>query len=116
MTTGAVVLLALVVALGVATLARWISFHRLGYRFIRSSRDQWVYEELSSAHRLRRLVFDGEMLVRAPHTLWIPDAASWDREMPEWAHGRRSEIVLRIKERAGNVVALVETKATSLSG
>lgn len=41
------------------------------------------------------LQFDFEM--GSPRDLlWVPDESSWESRMPEWAQGRRDEILQRI--------------------
>ena len=54
------------------------------------------YEELRGGE-WRRLDLDGEMLVgRAHHVIYFGSRESWSQG-PEWARGRRDEIIARIK-------------------
>jgi hypothetical protein len=54
------------------------------------------YEELHEGE-WRRLDIDGEMLVGpAHHVIYFGSRASWSQK-PEWARGRRDEIIGRIK-------------------
>jgi hypothetical protein len=54
------------------------------------------YEELRDS-TWRRLAIDGEMLTgRAHHVIYFGSRAAWNA-MPEWARGRRDEIIARVK-------------------
>jgi hypothetical protein len=54
------------------------------------------YEELQEGE-WRRLDIDGEMLTgRAHHVIYFGSRESWN-EAPDWARGRRDEIIRRIK-------------------
>ena len=49
---------------------------------------------------IEEIVIDGEILVGTPHhALYIYGPAEWDRRYPDWAHGRRDEIVRRIRSK-----------------
>jgi hypothetical protein len=43
-----------------------------------------------------------------PPDLYIPDAASWDAKTPSWMHGRRDDIVVRMRLACGDYT-IVET-------
>jgi hypothetical protein len=59
-------------------------------------RDSMYYEELRDGS-WERLDLGGEMLVgRAHHVIYFGSREAWKRQ-PEWAQGRRDEIVDRIK-------------------
>lgn len=61
-------------------------------------RDAMFYEEWGSGE-WRRLEIQGEMLMgRTHHVIYVPSPAAW-RVGPEWARGRRDEILARIKSR-----------------
>jgi hypothetical protein len=54
------------------------------------------YEELRDG-KWERLNLDGEMLMgRAHHIVYFGNREDWKKH-PEWAHGRRDEIIDRIK-------------------
>ncbi len=66
------------------------------WRVGHDDRDAVYYEELHGG-AWRRLVIDGEMLTgRAHHVIYFGPRAAWNA-MPEWAHGRRDEIIARMK-------------------
>src|SRR5262245_722686 len=65
---------------------------RVGHK----GRDSMYYEETCEGG-WRRLDIDGEMLTgRAHHVIYFGSRAKWDQG-PEWARGRREEIITRIK-------------------
>lgn len=49
----------------------------------------------------RGLLFDGGWGVH-PMVTYVPSAAIWDDVVPDWARGRRHEIVLRLIEHGAN--------------
>ncbi len=56
-----------------------------------------MYYEESVRGEWRRLRLDGEMLMgRAHHVIYFGTRDQWSRG-PEWARGRRDEIIARIK-------------------
>jgi hypothetical protein len=66
-----------------------------GWRVGHKGRDQMYYEELRDGV-WERLDVDGEMLTgRAHHVIYFASPESWLR-YPEWARGRRDEIIARI--------------------
>ena len=44
----------------------------------------------------------------APREVALPSMAQWDKEVPEWARGRRTEIMERINECLGNQATFVD--------
>jgi len=59
-------------------------------------RDGMYYEELRSG-QWERLSLDGEMMMgRAHHVIYFGTREDWKRK-PEWAQGRRDEIIDRVK-------------------
>jgi len=105
--TGALVLGGTFGLIAAAALLRigWLrlQFARLGYRAIRSGRDNILYEERDLTGARRRVVFGGEMLSRGPHLLYAPDAFTWNDSMPAWLHDRCVEVFQRITERFGPI-------------
>ena len=92
-----------IVVLGFASFAwKRYRFWRLGYRASRWYRDEVRYEEIASDAK-RFLTLDGQMLVGAPHLVYIPEAEAWEAKMPAWARGRRDQIISRIKAELGTV-------------
>jgi hypothetical protein len=68
-----------------------------GWRVGHHGRDRMYYEEWMNG-RWERLEIDGEMLLGpAHHVIYFASEAEWAK-YPPWAHGRRSEIVNRIKQ------------------
>jgi hypothetical protein len=93
------------VLLAVALRLGWLKlrFIRRGYRAGLLGRDNVVYEERGVADTTRRVVFHGEMLVRGPHVLYMPDDLEWNDSTPVWLHGRRQQVLDRIVEDLGRV-------------
>ena len=66
------------------------------WRVGHQGRDQMYYEERIGG-TWQRLEIQGEMLMGvAHHVIYFASPAAWDR-YPEWARGRREEIIARIK-------------------
>ena len=63
-----------------------------GFWVGREGRDDIVYEERRDG-AIQRLTIHGEMMTRGPHVIYVPNDEEWVRKMPEWAHGRRVEIL-----------------------
>ncbi len=61
-------------------------------------RDQIYYQELINDEWCKILI-DGEMLVGgdAHHVIYFDTTEQWAQKYPEWAKGRRAEIICRIK-------------------
>lgn len=67
-----------------------------GWRVGHSGRDQMYYEELLGG-AWQRIAIDGEMLMGpAHHVIYFASPEKW-QSYPEWARGRRDEIISRIK-------------------
>lgn len=65
---------------------------RVGHK----GRDAMYYEELHDGS-WERMEIDGEMLMgRAHHVIYFDSTEKW-LQQPEWAQGRRDEIIARIK-------------------
>ncbi len=63
-------------------------------------RDCMYYEECIDG-AWRRLDIDGELLLgRAHHVIYFRSPEDWQRG-PAWSHGRRDEIIARIKRAFG---------------
>jgi hypothetical protein len=104
-----IVLMAAGTLLGVVALLAAINFVQLlRYRWF-LKRSGWNVR-LSGLHALsycevvdskaEEVVIDGELLVGKPHhVLYIYGASEWDRRYPEWARGRRDEILQRIRSK-----------------
>ena len=66
------------------------------WRVGHEGRDSMYYEELEGGE-WRRLAIGGEMGTgRAHHVIYFGSRDDWSRR-PEWARGRRDEIIARIK-------------------
>jgi len=67
-----------------------------GYRIVWHGRDSFYYEELADGQR-RRAVMECELESKGPRILRLPATEDWHWKMPEWARGRREEIVERVR-------------------
>jgi hypothetical protein len=103
--TGAPVLAEVFAVVLAAALLRigWLQlqFARRGYRARLDGRDNVLYEERDLTGMLQRVVLEGEMLVRGPHVLYVPDDLNWNESMPAWLHGRRQQVLDRIAKAIG---------------
>jgi len=78
-------------------------FYRLrtrGFWAFREGRDNITYEERRNSS-IQRLTIYGEMMYRAPHVIYVPNEEEWERKMPEWAQGRRAEILENVQQVLG---------------
>jgi hypothetical protein len=71
-----------------------------GFWVHREGRDDIEYEE-RSAKGLRRLLLNGELNGSGPFVVYLPTQEEWARRMPEWAQGRRDEILENVKQALG---------------
>jgi hypothetical protein len=76
----------------------WLKVH--GFWVAREGRDAIEYQELHNG-RIERLTIGGEMMVGAPHVVYVPTEEEWRQTMPEWAQGRREEIIENVKRKLG---------------
>jgi hypothetical protein len=51
----------------------------------------------------RGVVFDAAWGV-GPLVTIVPDEASWDRKVPDWLHGRRDEVVARLRAKSEHLL------------
>jgi hypothetical protein len=79
---------------------RYYSLRFRGFWVTREGRDAIEYQELHNG-KVERLTIDGEMMVGAPHVVYVPTAEEWQRTMPGWAQGRREEIIENVKRKLG---------------
>jgi hypothetical protein len=85
-------------------LSMHIDFWIRGYQIRWLKGNEWVYEERRPRGPIERLPFsriklgDGDP---APCEVHIADEERWERQAPEWAKGRRAEILRRIAELSG---------------
>lgn len=100
MSLGLKIAVAVGLVLCVLAAVKQIRFVRRGYRIVRKNRDQFAYEERTRTG-LRRVVFDGEMLVGGKNVVYIPDEEAWVAVVPHWARGRREEIINRLRSELG---------------
>lgn len=67
------------------------------WRVGHSGRDMMYYEEARGG-RWERIEISGEMLMGpAHHVIYFDSSEAWEKRVPEWARGRRTEIIARIK-------------------
>jgi hypothetical protein len=71
-----------------------------GYWVTRQGRDAIEYQELREG-RVERLTIGGEMMVGAPHLVYVPTEQEWLQTMPEWSQGRREEIIANVRNKLG---------------
>ena len=77
-------------------IAAHVRYLSRGYRVRRVIGNKWLYEERGSERRIPYVCVvlgDG---YPADCEVRVPSEASWETEVPYWAHGRRSEIKERI--------------------
>ena len=86
--------------LGFCYIRMRMRLRRLGFRVIHHGRDSIRYDELCGG-QLRSIEFGGEMLIGAPHVVYLPPPSTWPHTVPEWARDRRDEIVRRIQQELG---------------
>ena len=79
---------------------RWYWLKARGFWATRLDRDAIEYQELRSG-RVERLTIEGEMMIGAPHVIYVPTEKEWQQTMPDWAQGRRIEIIDKVKLRLG---------------
>jgi len=103
-----VIIVAIVAALGglvgVWILSNHIDFWRLGYRVKWLTGNEWIYEERSADGSVDCLSFSREIVgdgYPAPCEVYIPSETRWERRVPQWAQGRRTEILEHIAELFG---------------
>jgi hypothetical protein len=71
-----------------------------GFWVTREGRDAIEYQQLHNG-RVERLTIGGEMMVGAPHVVYVPTEEEWRQTMPEWAQGRRDEIIANLRRKLG---------------
>jgi len=81
-------------------LRRQYSLRFRGYWVTRKGRDSIEYQE-RLADKVERIIIDGEMMAVGPHVVYVPTDEEW-KKMPEWAQGRRDEIIGRVKDFLGS--------------
>ena len=79
---------------------RYYSLRSRGFWVSREGLDAIEYQELQNG-RVERLTIGGEMMVGAPHVVYVPTPEEWQGTMPDWAQGRREEIIETVKSRLG---------------
>ena len=81
-------------------LRRYYRLRFRGFFVTREGRDNIIYEE-RQAGQVQRLTIYGELMSNDPHVVYVPNEEEWENKMPEWAHGRRAEILENIKRALG---------------
>ncbi|HYE75797.1 MAG TPA: hypothetical protein VEF04_20810, partial [Blastocatellia bacterium] len=76
---------------------RQYSLRFRGYWVARKGRDSIEYAE-RHADKVEQIIIDGEMMAVRPHVVYLPTEEEWQKKMPEWAQGRRDEIIGRVKD------------------
>jgi hypothetical protein len=76
-----------------------VSVRRAGWNIRHDGLHVIRYSELLGS-KVEEIVIDGEMVHGTPHhVLYVPAAPEWDQRYPDWARGRRDEIVRRIRSK-----------------
>ncbi len=93
-----------------------IEYWRLGYRMRKVRGDDWLYDEHVSHGPARLLPCRRKVVGRgypAQSEIRVMSEASWDTVAPDWARGRRSDILERIAlgfgARRGATIVFIET-------
>jgi hypothetical protein len=102
------IVVGLVVAFG-SLISFWIlvshfEFRRRGYQIRWVTEDEWVYEERRADGSVECMPFSRKTIgdgYPAPCSVYIQGEDRWDRQVPQWAQGRRTEILERIADLSG---------------
>lgn len=113
------IFVSLIIAVG-ALVSFWIlmshiQFRKRGYQVNWLTKDEWVYEERRSDGSVEYLPLSREVTgdgYPAPCSVHIQSEESWDRQAPQWARGRRTEILNRIAEQFGGRVRFYDADST----
>lgn len=81
-------------------LRRLYGLHFRGFWVHRKGRNDVEYEE-RDAGGVQRLTIRGELMAYGPSVLYVPTEEEWANEMPEWAQGRRAEILENVRRALG---------------
>ena len=71
-----------------------------GFWVTRQGRDAIEYQELREGG-VEELTIGGEMMVGTPHVVYVPNEEEWVQTMPDWAQGRREEIIANVRRKLG---------------
>lgn len=85
-------------------LASHFEFRRRGYQIRWLAEDEWVYEERRADGSVECMPFFRKTVGEgypAPCNVQIQSEKSWELQAPQWAQGRRTEILERIAELSG---------------
>jgi hypothetical protein len=81
----------------IAPIRRRMFLLKNGWYAGRRGRDLLYYQEVADGV-LRELDVGGEMLCGKPsHIVYVPSEHGWNEKQPQWAYGRRTEIIRRMK-------------------
>lgn len=78
--------------------------HR-GFRVRFSGPEILLYEEATVGGKTRHLKFRYGPIAKGKLGIYWPSQEAWQREMPDWAKGRREEILDRIRQDLGSRLA-----------
>lgn len=79
---------------------RLYSLRMRGFWVAKKGHHTIEYEELRNGE-VERLGMYSEMSVGAPNVVYVPTEKEWKQKMPDWAQGRREEILERVKHKLG---------------
>lgn len=74
----------------------WLHLRRKGFWVQGAGRDEIRYEEWDGK-AVRSFKIIAELMASGPRIVSFPTDAQWDRHMPEWARGRKAEMMERVK-------------------
>ena len=66
------------------------------------------YKFITYSENGRKIIFDVEPMENDKPILYIPSSQRWAVEMPDWAQGRRDEIVERVMNDCRHIPYVVE--------
>jgi hypothetical protein len=79
-------------------------FRRRGYQIRWLTKDEWVYEERRADGSVECLPFSRKTAGEGyptPCSIYVQTEKNWGRQVPQWAQGRRTEILERIADLSG---------------
>jgi hypothetical protein len=78
-----------------AEVRRRYTLSQRGFWARRNGRDSIRYEE-KHGRSVEHLIIDGEIMAVGPHVIYVPTDEEWAKSAPEWAQGRKNEILERV--------------------
>ena len=79
---------------------RYYRLYSRGFYVTRKGRDLIEYQERRDG-TIQRLTLYREVMSTPPTVVYVPKEDEWQRDMPAWARGRRTEIVDNVRRGLG---------------